>query len=143
MSVDVGERAVPVRHIAVPLVVVERILLAQGQALVHAAKDDLVADDAPARSAPGAVPERAVEPGFLAGAHERLFGTYFYFRDQTGIESHFSVRRRRSGSQDGHIWQFMNTDRVAEANWQAVPFPNGTGAISIETEDDGDPDRQP
>jgi N-acetylmuramoyl-L-alanine amidase len=70
-------------------------------------------------------------------------GTYFYFRDQTGIESHFSVRGRRSGSQDGHIWQFMNTDRVAEANRQANRFPNGTGAISIETEDDGDPDRQP
>ena len=70
-------------------------------------------------------------------------GTYFYFRDQTGIESHFSVRGRRSGSQDGHIWQFMNTDRVAEANRQANRFPNGTGAISIETEDDGDPDHQP
>jgi N-acetylmuramoyl-L-alanine amidase len=70
-------------------------------------------------------------------------GTYFYFRDQTGIESHFSVRGRRSRSQDGHIWQFMNTDRVAEANRQANRFPNGTGAISIETEDDGDPDRQP
>jgi N-acetyl-anhydromuramyl-L-alanine amidase AmpD len=70
-------------------------------------------------------------------------GTYYYFRDQTGIESHFSIRGRRSGGQDGHIWQFMNTDRVAEANRQANRFPNGTGAISIETEDDGDPDRQP
>lgn len=70
-------------------------------------------------------------------------GTYFYFRDQTGIESHFSVRGRRSGAQDGHIWQFMNTDRMAEANRQANRFPNGTGAISIETEDDGDPDHQP
>jgi N-acetyl-anhydromuramyl-L-alanine amidase AmpD len=70
-------------------------------------------------------------------------GTYYYFRDQTGIESHFSVRGRRSGAQDGHIWQFMNTDRVAEANRQANRFPNGTGAISIETEDDGDPDHQP
>jgi N-acetylmuramoyl-L-alanine amidase len=70
-------------------------------------------------------------------------GTYFYFRDQTGIESHFSVLGRRSGARDGHIWQFMNTDRVAEANRQANRFPNGTGAISIETEDDGDPDHQP
>ena len=70
-------------------------------------------------------------------------GTYFYFRDQTGIESHFSVRGRRSGARDGHIWQFMNTSRAAEANRQANRFPNGTGAISIETEDDGDPDRQP
>jgi N-acetylmuramoyl-L-alanine amidase len=70
-------------------------------------------------------------------------GTYFYFRDQTGIESHFSILGRRSGGRDGHIWQFMNTDRVAEANRQANRFPNGTGAISIETEDDGDPDNQP
>jgi N-acetyl-anhydromuramyl-L-alanine amidase AmpD len=70
-------------------------------------------------------------------------GTYFYFRDQTGIESHFSVLGARSGARDGHIWQFMNTDRVAEANRQANRFPNGTGAISIETEDDGDPDHQP
>jgi hypothetical protein len=70
-------------------------------------------------------------------------GTYYYFRDQTGIESHFSVRGRRSGGQDGHIWQFMNTDRAADANLQANRFPNGTGAISIETEDNGDPDREP
>jgi N-acetyl-anhydromuramyl-L-alanine amidase AmpD len=70
-------------------------------------------------------------------------GTYYYFRDQTGLESHFSVLGARSGARDGHIWQFMNTDRVAEANRQANRFPDGTGAISIETEDDGDPDHQP
>jgi hypothetical protein len=70
-------------------------------------------------------------------------GTYYYFRDQTGIESHFSVLGARSGRRDGHIWQFMNTDRMAEANLRANRFPNGTGAISIETEDNGDPDHQP
>ena len=70
-------------------------------------------------------------------------GTYYYFRDQTGIESHFSILGARSGRQDGQIWQFMNTDRVADANFRANRFPNGTGAISIETEDNGNPDRQP
>jgi len=70
-------------------------------------------------------------------------GTYFYFRDQTGIESHFSVLGTRSGRSDGHIWQFMNTDRSADANLHANRFPDGTGAISIETEDNGDPDHQP
>jgi hypothetical protein len=69
-------------------------------------------------------------------------GTYYYFRDQTGVESHFSVRGAVSGNSDGHIWQFMNTDRVAEANLRANRFPDGTGAISIETEDSGNPDQQ-
>ncbi|HEU4396784.1 MAG TPA: N-acetylmuramoyl-L-alanine amidase [Actinomycetota bacterium] len=65
-------------------------------------------------------------------------GAWWYFHDSTGIESHFIIRGRRSGSADGHIWQLMDTDRRADANWQA-----NDKAISIETEDDGDPDTQP
>jgi hypothetical protein len=65
-------------------------------------------------------------------------GAWFYFRDQTGIESHFIVRGARSGSADGHIWQLMDTGRQADANLNANAF-----AISIETEDNGDPDDFP
>jgi N-acetylmuramoyl-L-alanine amidase len=60
------------------------------------------------------------------------------FATRSGLESHFIVLGRRSGLQDGHIWQLMTTDRQADANL------NGNGyALSIETEDDGDPDTQP
>src|SRR3954447_22199249 len=84
------------------------------------------------------------EPSRTSSARECARRTnFFFFRDQTGIESHFSILGARSGSQDGHIWQFMNTDRKAEANLRANRFPDGTGAISIETEDNGDPDHQP
>jgi hypothetical protein len=62
-------------------------------------------------------------------------GAWYYFRDRTGIESHFIVRGARSGSADGHIWQLMDTGRQADANLNANAF-----AISIETEDNGDPD---
>jgi len=65
-------------------------------------------------------------------------GAWWYFHDSTGIESHFIIRGRRSGSADGHIWQLMDTDRQADANRNA-----NNKAISIETEDDGDPDTQP
>ena len=65
-------------------------------------------------------------------------GAWYYFRDQTGIESHFIVRGRPSSSADGHIWQLMDTGRQADANLNANAF-----AISIETEDNGDPDDFP
>jgi hypothetical protein len=65
-------------------------------------------------------------------------GAYLFFRDSTGIESHFNLRGRRSGSLDGFILQHMSIDRRADANWHASAH-----AISIETEDDGDPDTQP
>ena len=65
-------------------------------------------------------------------------GAWYYFRDQTGIESHFIVRGARSGSADGRIWQLMDTGRQADANLNANAF-----AISIETEDNGDPDDFP
>jgi N-acetylmuramoyl-L-alanine amidase len=65
-------------------------------------------------------------------------GAWYYFRDQTGIESHFIVRGRPSGSADGQIWQLMDTGRQADANLDANAF-----AISIETEDNGDPNNFP
>jgi N-acetylmuramoyl-L-alanine amidase-like protein len=65
-------------------------------------------------------------------------GAWYYFRDSTGIESHFIVRGAPSGSADGHIWQLMDTSRQADANLNANAF-----AISIETEDNGDPDHFP
>jgi hypothetical protein len=65
-------------------------------------------------------------------------GAWWYFHDSTGIEAHFIIRGRRSGSRDGHIWQLMDTDRQADANFRA-----NDKAISIETEDDGDPNVQP
>ncbi len=57
---------------------------------------------------------------------------WWYFHDSTGIESHFIVH------QSGLIWQLMDTGRQADANLNANRF-----ALSIETEDDGDPDTQP
>jgi hypothetical protein len=65
-------------------------------------------------------------------------GAWYFFRDQTGIESHFIVRGAPSGPQDGRIWQLMDTGRRADANLDANAF-----AISIETEDNGDPDNFP
>jgi hypothetical protein len=59
-------------------------------------------------------------------------GAWWYFHDSTGIESHFIVRGRQSGAQNGHIWQLMDTGREADANFDA-----NDKAISIETEDNG------
>jgi N-acetylmuramoyl-L-alanine amidase len=65
-------------------------------------------------------------------------GAWYYFRDRTGVESHFIVRGAPSGSEDGRIWQLMDMGRRADANLNANAF-----AISIETEDNGDPDHFP
>jgi hypothetical protein len=65
-------------------------------------------------------------------------GAYYYFRDSTGLESHFIVCGKPSGSIDGQIWQLMDTGRRADANSEA-----NNKAISIETEDNGDPNNYP
>jgi hypothetical protein len=73
-------------------------------------------------------------------------GTFLLFRDRSGLESHFSVRGRRSATRNGLIEQFSSIDRQADANLQANRFTvDGVacGYLSIETEDDGDPDTQP
>ena len=54
------------------------------------------------------------------------------FNRTSSLESHFIV------DLDGAIWQLMDTSRQADANLQANGY-----AISIETADRGDPDRQP
>jgi N-acetylmuramoyl-L-alanine amidase/LAGLIDADG-like domain len=86
------------------------------------------------RSQPRITPVLIIDHSIVGSA----IGAWWYFHDSTGIESHFIIRGRRSGSADGHIWQLMDTDRQADANLQA-----NNKAISIETEDDGDPDNQP
>jgi hypothetical protein len=86
------------------------------------------------RSQPRITPVLIIDHSIVGSA----LGAWWYFHDSTGIESHFIVRGRRSGSADGHIWQLMDTDRRADANHQA-----NNKAISIETEDDGDPNSQP
>jgi hypothetical protein len=56
----------------------------------------------------------------------------------TPLESHFIVGR------DGRAYQLIDTARSADANYHANLRPDGTGAISIETEDNiGHPDALP
>lgn len=64
-------------------------------------------------------------------------GAYNYFKNSTGIESHFIMTKA------GEVWQLMDTDRRADANYKANQWANGTGALSMETEDNGNPDRDP
>lgn len=59
-------------------------------------------------------------------------GAYRYFRDATNLESTFIV------TLGGQVWQLMDTTREADANYRANPF-----AVSVETEDSGNPDTEP
>jgi hypothetical protein len=59
-------------------------------------------------------------------------GAYNYFLKGTNLESTFIVTK------GGVIWQTMDTERESDANYRANPF-----AISVETEDSGDPDTDP
>jgi flagellar capping protein FliD len=62
----------------------------------------------------------------------------YWSRPGTPLESHFIVGR------DGRAWQLVDTGRSADANFHANRRPDGTGAISIETEDNvGNPDTLP
>lgn len=85
-------------------------------------------------SQPRITPTTIIDHSIVGSA----LGAWYYFRDQTGLESHFIVRGAPSGAQDGRIWQLMDTGRRADANFHANAF-----AISIETEDNGDPDHFP
>lgn len=65
---------------------------------------------------------------------------YNYFRDGTTIESHWITTK------GGEAWQCMEADRRADANYKVNRFWDGKrwcGALSMETEDNGDPDRDP
>jgi hypothetical protein len=57
---------------------------------------------------------------------------YGFFSSSTNLESHFWIYN------DGTIEQYIDTSRTADANYHA-----NVRAISIETEDDGDPNRRP
>ena len=62
----------------------------------------------------------------------------YWSQPGTPLESHFIVGR------DGRAWQLVDTGRSADANYRANRRPDGTGAISIETEDNiGSPDSLP
>ena len=62
-----------------------------------------------------------------------LFG--FFSNSKVKVESHFFVKF------DGVVEQYMDTEVRADANRYANRRADGTGAISIETEDDGDPSK--
>lgn len=57
----------------------------------------------------------------------------WFARVDVTVESHFWI------TLDGTIVQMMDTEVRADANRFANKRPDGTGAISIETEDEGDP----
>lgn len=58
-------------------------------------------------------------------------------RDDVKVESHFWI------TLDGTIVQLMDTEVRADANLGANRRPDGTGAVSVETEDEGNPDSRP
>jgi len=59
------------------------------------------------------------------------------FFEQSGLESHFWI------PWSGEVHQFIDTEVRADANYKANRRPNGHGAISVETEDDGNPEANP
>lgn len=61
----------------------------------------------------------------------------YFARLDVNLESHFFIRL------DGRVEQYMNTTVRADANYHANLRPDGTGAISVETEDEGNPDERP
>lgn len=64
----------------------------------------------------------------------------YFARKDVSVETHFFIKN------DGTIEQYMDTTRRADGNYRANGFWRSgkyVGAISVETEDDGDPDRRP
>jgi hypothetical protein len=76
-----------------------------------------------------AISMRTVIHHSIVGSAE---GAYQYFRGPTTIESTFIVKK------NGYFWQIMSLGEQADANFRANAF-----AGSIETEDNGNPDRDP
>jgi hypothetical protein len=69
--------------------------------------------------------------GIFHTAVGTLRGVERYFRESTSIESHGMVGGPWDGSDlDGVLWQWMDLDRTADANYHANPF-----AYSLETSD--------
>jgi hypothetical protein len=69
--------------------------------------------------------------GIFHTAVGTLRGVERYFRESTSIESHGMVGGPWDGPElDGVLWQWMDLDRTADANYRANPF-----AYSMETSD--------
>lgn len=82
------------------------------------------------------VPTIAIAHSIVGSAR----GAYNYFRDSTSIESHWI------GTKAGEAWQIMEANRRADANYKVNRFySNGKwcGALSFETEDNGNPNTDP
>lgn len=68
-----------------------------------------------------------------------------------GRRSPFGYFERTDNHQESHTWigfdgaleQFVGFERSADANYRANRRPDGTGALSVETEDDGTPEDTP
>lgn len=86
-----------------------------------------------ADSQPHIVPTQMIVHSIVGSAR----GAYSHFRNNTSIESHWITTK------SGEAWQLMESDRSADANYKANRRPDGTGALSMETEDNRDPDRDP
>jgi hypothetical protein len=73
-----------------------------------------------------------------------LMGTEAYFcgGGSGGIESHFGVGHSSDGARDGQVRQWRDTEEQADANYHANLRPDGTGAVSIETSDGGNPNQR-
>lgn len=84
------------------------------------------------------IPENETEPRvakrimIFHSAAIKTSSLYDYFkREDVKVESHFFVKW------DGSVEQYIDTDRQADCNYKANDF-----AISVETEDDGDPNNK-
>jgi hypothetical protein len=80
------------------------------------------------KSQPVITPRTIIDHSIVGSA----LGAWLMFRDRSNLESHFIIAK------SGFIWQLMDTGRQADANLNANDY-----ALSIETEDNGDPDRDP
>ena len=89
-----------------------------------------------ANKQPFIIPTIAVAHSIVGSARS----AYNYFRDGTSIESHWIM------TWGGETWQCMEADRQADANYKINRWWDGKvwrGALSMETEDDGNPNTQP
>ena len=76
------------------------------------------------------IPRKLIFHSAVDGAANTVY--HYFLRADIKAESHFYVRK------DGVIEQYMDTNVMAHANVKA-----DVDAISVETDDDGDPDQQP
>jgi len=82
---------------------------------------------------PHIVPTQAIVHSIVGSAKS----AWNYFNTGTNLESHLILPKQ------GVPWQCMDLDRQGDANYHANRRPDGTGAHSMETEDNGHPDDDP